>query len=59
MAIPDIPVDVLVPENAEPALLSAYREHDVERASILLSTRSESETLRVVDGIAKFIETYR
>jgi hypothetical protein len=55
----DIPVDVLVPENAEPVLLDAYRQYDVERASILLSTRSESETLRRLDTIAKLIEPYR
>jgi probable F420-dependent oxidoreductase len=55
----DIPVDVVVPENAEPALLDAYRQHDVERASILLFTRPESETLRVLDSIATLIETYR
>ena len=55
----DIPVDVLVPENVEPPLLDAYRAHGVERASILLSTTPESETLRVPDNIAELIETYR
>jgi probable F420-dependent oxidoreductase len=55
----DIPVNVLIPENAERPLLDAYRAHDVERASILLSTRPESETLTVLDNIAKLIETYR
>jgi probable F420-dependent oxidoreductase len=55
----DIPVNVLIPENAERPLLDAYRAHDVERASILLSTRPESETLRVLDNIANLIETYR
>jgi probable F420-dependent oxidoreductase len=55
----DIPVDVLVPEDAERPLLDAYRAHDVERASILLSTRPESETLSVLDNLAELIETYR
>jgi hypothetical protein len=51
----DIPVDVLVPENAEPVLLDAYRQYDVQRASILLSTRPESETLRRLDSIATLV----
>jgi hypothetical protein len=55
----DIPVNVLIPESAERPLLDAYRAHDVERASILLSTRPESETLRVLDNIANLVETYR
>ncbi len=55
----DIPVDVVVPANAEPALLDAYRRHDVERASILLPARPESETLRLLDRTATLIETYR
>jgi alkanesulfonate monooxygenase SsuD/methylene tetrahydromethanopterin reductase-like flavin-dependent oxidoreductase (luciferase family) len=55
----DIPVDVVVPEDVEPALLDAYRSHNVERASILLSTRPESETLKLLDSIARIIDTYR
>ncbi len=54
----DIPVDVVVPENVEPALLDAYCEYNVERASILLSTKPESETLQVLDSIATLIEMY-
>jgi hypothetical protein len=55
----DIPVDVVVPANAEPALLDAYCRRDAERASILLPTRPESETLRLLDSTATLIETYR
>jgi probable F420-dependent oxidoreductase len=55
----DIPVSVIVPEDVDPTMLDAYRQHDVERASILLPTRPESETLRLLDGIASLIETFR
>jgi len=55
----DIPVDVVVPEDVDPALLDAYRHHGVERASVLLSTRPESETLKLLDSIATLTDTYR
>jgi probable F420-dependent oxidoreductase len=55
----DIPVSVIVPGDAGPALLDAYRQHDVERASFVLSTRPESKTLRLLDSIATLIETCR
>ena len=54
----DIPVSVIVPEAAEPALLDAYRSHGVERASLLLSTKPESDTLRLLDNIAVLAEAY-
>ena len=55
----DIPVSVIVPEAVEPALLDAYRGHGVERASLLLSTKPESDTFRLLDSIAARTETYR
>ncbi|OPX05006.1 hypothetical protein B1790_33990 [Mycobacterium sp. AT1] len=55
----DIPVSVVLPQNAEPALFDAYREHGAERALVSLSTHSEAETLRSLDRIAPLIETYR
>jgi probable F420-dependent oxidoreductase len=55
----DIPVTVIVPENAPLALLDAYGHCDVERASFLLATTSESEALRTLDDIARRIEAYR
>jgi probable F420-dependent oxidoreductase len=53
----DIPVSVIVPESAEPAVLDAYRQHGAERAFIQLSARPESETLQVLDRIAALSET--
>jgi probable F420-dependent oxidoreductase len=53
----DIPVSVIVPGNVEPAVLGAYRRHGAERAFIVLSTRPESETLRLLDSIAAFTDT--
>ena len=44
MVTPTFRSNVLVPENAGRPLLDAYRAHDVERASILVSTDTESET---------------
>jgi probable F420-dependent oxidoreductase len=52
----DIPVSVIVPESVEPAVLDAYRQHGAERALIQLSTRSESETLHLLDSIAGLTE---
>ena len=54
----DIPVSVIVPEAVEPALLDAYRSHGAERAFIMLSTKPESDTLRLLDNIAALAETY-
>jgi probable F420-dependent oxidoreductase len=48
----DIPVTVVVPGDVQPALLDAYRSHGVERASIVLPTLPESETLRHLDHVA-------
>ncbi len=47
----DISVDVVVPEDAEPALLDAYRHHGVERALFLLSTRPEPEASNFSTGL--------
>ena len=54
----DIPVSVIAPEMVEPAVLDAYRQHGTERALILLPTKRESETLRLLDSIAAFTEIY-
>ena len=54
----DIPVSVIAPEMVEPAVLDAYRQHGAERALILLPTKPESETLRLLDSIAAFTEIY-
>ena len=54
----DIPVSVIVPENVEPALLDAYRRHGAERAFIQLSTKTESETLHLLDSRAALTETF-
>jgi probable F420-dependent oxidoreductase len=54
-----IPVSVIVPGAAGRGLLDAYRSHDVERASLLLPTKPESVTLRLLDNIAITTETYR
>jgi len=54
----DIPVSVIVPESVELVVLDAYCQHGAERASILLSTKPESETLHLLDSIAPLIERY-
>ena len=54
----DIPVNVIVPETAELALLDAYLQHGAQRAFILLSTKPESGTLQLLDSIAALTETY-
>ena len=54
----DIPVSVIVPQAVEPALLDAYRLHGVERASLTLPTKPESDTLRLLDSIVALTEIY-
>ena len=54
----DIPVSVIAPEVVELAVLDAYRQHGAERALILVPTKTESETLRLLDGMATFTEMY-
>jgi hypothetical protein len=54
----DIPVSVIVPECVERVVLDAYRQHGVERAFIMLSTKPEMETLQLLDSIAAFTEIY-
>ena len=54
----DVPVSVVVPENADPALLDAYRRHGAERAFIQLSTQPETETLQLLDSRVALTETY-
>jgi probable F420-dependent oxidoreductase len=54
----DIPVSVIAPEVVELAVLDAYRQHGAERAFIVLPTKPESETLRLLDSMAAFTEIY-
>jgi hypothetical protein len=54
----DIPVSVIVPERVERAVLDAYRQYGAERAFIMLSTKPETETLRLLDSIAALTEIY-
>jgi hypothetical protein len=54
----DIPVSVIVPERVERAVLDAHRQHGAERAFMMLSTKPETETLRLLDSIAAFTEIY-
>ena len=54
----DVPVSVVVPENADPALLDAYRRHGAERAFIQLSTQPETEALHLLDSKVALAETF-
>ena len=54
----DVPVSVIVPENADPALLDAYRRHGAERAFIQLSTQPETEALHLLDSKVALAETF-
>ena len=54
----DVPVSVIVPEGVEFALLDAYQRHGAERALIQFSAKPESQTLRLLDGLAALTETY-
>ena len=55
----DVPVTVVVPGNAQPALLDAYREHGVERATLTLPAEPESESLRRLDSLALLVDMVR
>ena len=54
----DVPVSVIVPENADPALLDAYRRHGAERAFIQLSAQPETEALHLLDSKVALAETF-
>ena len=55
----DVPVTVVVPGNAQPALLDAYCEHGVERAILTLPAEPESESLRRLDSLALLVDKVR